>query len=58
MSTIKSREMNKQEKSYSPKHNSEIYHSPKPQNFPERQMFNPPKMESQQPEIHHPETID
>ena len=57
-SDVSFREVTKQDKYYSPQHTSQIYHSPKPQNFPERQILDPPQTVSQQPEIDHPENID
>ena len=53
-----SREITKQDKYYSLQQTSPIYHSIKPQNFPERQSLDPPQTVSQEPEISHPDNID
>ena len=53
-----SRELNKQSKYYLPQQTFPNFLSTKPQNFPERQMFDPSQTVSQQPEINHPENRD
>ena len=46
-----------QDKYYSPKEASQIYHPPKPENFPERQMFDPPQRVIHQPQNNHSKKV-
>ena len=50
--------MTKQGKYYLPEQISLIYHFPKPQYFPEKQMYDPTHKVSQQSEINHSEKKD